>query len=149
MENQIPNCSDCRQRPVIDHNYPLKMACTFRAYRDGESIEEGAGETEVISSKAIRFRASRQVARHATDLSVSVAWPIALEDGTALQVVFSGRPIWDDEIFAGIVIERYEFRTRRTASGNLGRGAAAAAYLQTKVAASSGLPFPLQCAVAG
>ena len=92
------------------------MPCAFRVYEDGELIQEGAGETVQMSSKAIVFRPSRLITPRATELSVSVAWPITLEDGTALQVVFTGRPCWDRGVFAGIEIDRYQFRTRRSAA---------------------------------
>lgn len=116
MKNQTPISCECRQRPAIDHNYPLVMPCAFRAYEDGELIQEGAGETVRMSSKAIVFRPSRLIAPRATELSVSVAWPVTLEDGTALQVVFTGRPCWERGVFTGIEIERYQFRTRRSAA---------------------------------
>lgn len=115
MENETPKSPERRERPAIDHVYPLRMPCTFRVFRKGESIGEGSGETDLISSKTVIFTTSRIVAEHATEVSVSVAWPAMLEDGTALQVVFSGRPMWEDGDFAGIFIERYQFRTRRTA----------------------------------
>jgi hypothetical protein len=116
MKNQTPISCECRQRPAIDHNYPLVMPCAFRAYEDGELIQEGAGETVRMSSKAIVFRASRLIAPRATEVSVSVAWPVTLEDGTALQVVFTGRPCWERGVFAGLEIDRYQFRTRRSAA---------------------------------
>ena len=116
MKNQTPISCECRQRPAIDHNYPLVMPCAFRAYEDGELIQEGAGETVRMSSKAVLFRPSRFIPPQANELSVSVAWPATLGDGTALQVVFTGRPCWERGVFAGIEIERYQFRTRRSAA---------------------------------
>jgi hypothetical protein len=116
MKNQTPISCECRRRPAIDHNYSLVMPCAFRAYTDGELIQEGAGETVRMSSKVVLFRPARFIPAQATELSVSVAWPVTLEDGTALQLVFSGRPYWERGVFAGIEIERYQFRTRRSAA---------------------------------
>jgi hypothetical protein len=119
MENETPKLPERCQRPVISHAYPLRMPCTFRVFRNGESIEKGSGQTELISSKTVLFKTSRFIAKDVTDVSVSVAWPVTLEDGTALQVVFSGRPMWVDDNFAGIFIRGYQFRTRRTAGDRL------------------------------
>jgi hypothetical protein len=89
------------------------MACSYRIYRNEVLLQDGAGETLEISSHTVKFKPSTNVAEAATEISISIPWPMNLEDGTRLQLVFSGTPIWEGPAFDGIRITRYEFRTRR------------------------------------
>jgi hypothetical protein len=47
-------------------------------------------------------------------VEVSVNWPVALEGGCPLKFVAVGRVVRAEETRAAMLIEQYEFRTRRT-----------------------------------
>jgi hypothetical protein len=88
------------------------MSCSYRVYKGDTLIQDGAGETVEISSHAVKFVPSAEVSEAATEISLSVPWPVSLEDGAKLQVVFSGTPVWMDSRFQGMRVAKYEFRTR-------------------------------------
>ena len=96
--------------------YPLTLAFTYTAYREGTVIKRGTGETMEMSSFAVRARFAEPIPAEVTDLKLSVAWPATLGDGTNLQFVIEGRPSWEGARME-VQFCRYEFRTapRRSA----------------------------------
>lgn len=79
-------------------------------------MQGGAGETLEISSYAVKFRATTVIEDTATEIRVSIPWPVSLDDGAKLQLVVTGTPIWQGPDFEGIRIVKYEFRTRHCAA---------------------------------
>jgi hypothetical protein len=90
----------------------MHIGCSYRVYKGDTLIQDGAGETVEISSHMVKFVSSSEVPETATEISLSVPWPVSLEDGAKLQVVFSGTPVWMDSRFQGMRVAKYEFRTR-------------------------------------
>ncbi len=91
--------------------YPIRLALAYSAFRNGAVVQRGNGETVEISSTRVRLTSVDVLDRGITDIQLSVAWPVALEDGTPLQFVVRGRPAWDGEQLAAVVVSSYEFRT--------------------------------------
>ena len=79
-----------------------------------DRVEKGSGRTTEISSEIVRFSSLERVAPETTALELSIHWPVALKDGTKLQLVLEGKPILADDVFRGMRITKYEFRTRAT-----------------------------------
>jgi hypothetical protein len=88
------------------------MTCSYRVHGSGFLLQEGSGETVELSSRLVKFKPCENVTMAATDIDVSIPWPAELGDGTKLQVVFKGKPIWEGSTFLGMSITRHEFRTR-------------------------------------
>lgn len=139
MENSLPKSPKGRKRPLAPRNFPIRIACTIRAYRAGELIQEISGETVEISSSVVKVRTSQFVTNRTMEVSVYVLWPVTLEDGTALQLVFSGVPIWDEGVLGGIAIQRYQFRTRAAAA----QRPAVSERVQAFPAAPRPMPYPM------
>jgi hypothetical protein len=79
-----------------------------------DRVERGSGRTSEISSEVVRFSSLERVAPETTEIELSVHWPVALKDGTKLQLVLKGKPILAGDVFRGMRITKYEFRTRAT-----------------------------------
>ena len=90
--------------------YPVMLAFTYTAYREGTVIKRGTGETTEMSSFAVRARFAEPIPAEVTDLTLSVVWPATLGDGTNLQFVIEGRPSWEGARME-VRFWRYEFRT--------------------------------------
>ena len=90
--------------------YPLTLAFTYAAYREGRVIQRGTGETMEMSSFAVRAKFAEAIPAEVTDLRLSIAWPATLGDGTNLQFVIEGRPSWEGARME-VRFWRYEFRT--------------------------------------
>jgi hypothetical protein len=73
--------------------------------------EKGLGATLDMSSRGLCFTTEISL-RPGSRLQVAVDWPVALNDGVRLRLVARGRVIWSDSGRTGMVIEKYEFRTR-------------------------------------
>jgi hypothetical protein len=79
-----------------------------------DRIQRGSGRTTEITSEIVRFSSFERLAPEATELELSIHWPVALQDGTKLQLVLHGKAIWDGAVFGGMRITKHEFRTRAT-----------------------------------
>jgi hypothetical protein len=75
--------------------------------------ESGAGKTLDISSGGVFFETVQRL-RSGKRVEVSVNWPVALEGGCPLKFVAVGRVVRAEDTRAAMLIEQYEFRTRRT-----------------------------------
>ena len=91
--------------------YPIRLMLSYSAYRNGDVIQRGAGQTIEMSSTRIRIKSAETLDPSATEIKLSIAWPIPLEDGTGLQFVVQGRPAWDEAESGTVLIASYEFRT--------------------------------------
>lgn len=111
MENQSAAPTKyCRKRPRGKY-YPIKLACTYLAFRHGRVIEHGAAQTEEMSSTGVRLRSLDKIDMTATEIELSIAWPAKLPDGASLQFVVQGRPCWKGLKLAEVLIVKHEFRT--------------------------------------
>ncbi len=108
--------------------YPIRLTLAYQAYRNGDVIQRGVGQTVEMSSTRIRIVSPETLDRSATEIKLSIAWPIPLEDGTPLQFVVQGRPAWNEAESGMVLIASYEFRTapkRPLSSANAPNAAAA------------------------
>jgi hypothetical protein len=71
----------------------------------------GEGATLDISRRGMCFTTGVE-APLGLRVQVSVDWPVALEDKVPLQLVARGRVVWSEDGRSGMIIEKYEFRTR-------------------------------------
>ncbi len=104
------------ERRARSRSFPLKMACSYRAFKGGARIQEGDGETVEISSHTVKFRTPTIIETTAEAICVSIPWPVCLDDGAKLQLVVTGAPIWHGPMFEGVRIEKHEFRIRHCRS---------------------------------
>ena len=91
--------------------YPIEMACSYRVRVGRNRILEGSGSTSQISSHTVLFKPWDPIPPNAKEIELLIPWPVALPDGTRLQLFLQGKPFWAGPLF-GIQIRRYEFRTR-------------------------------------
>ena len=101
--------------------YPLRLSFSFMAYRRGNVIQSGVGQTFEISSTGIRVNLAEALSPEVTEIKLSIAWPAILDDGTNLQFVVQGRPA---SISAGsmemeIAILSHEFKTAARRAANV------------------------------
>ncbi len=91
--------------------YPLKLDFSYQAYRRGRAIQRGTGQTVEMSRQVIRMRPIEIETAGATDIKLQIAWPAALDDGTRLQLIVQGRPIWNRSQLVEVIVLKHEFRT--------------------------------------
>jgi hypothetical protein len=109
--------NDSRLDPAVERRgsrrFPIEQEVSYRVL-DHKAIvpESGVGRTFDISSGGVRF-ATEQRLRSGKRIEVSVNWPAVLEGGCLLKFVAVGRIVRVEDSRASIVIEQYEFRTRR------------------------------------
>lgn len=95
--------------------FPVREELKYKVLQTkGEPIT-GSGQTLDIGSGGILFTAQEKlpVGRH---VEISVNWPARLDGTCALKFVATGRVVRSDARQAAVRIERYEFKTRGTAS---------------------------------
>lgn len=89
--------------------------------RESKAIQfTGAGKTVDISSGGILFTTSGPLPLGRL-VEISINWPARLEGTCPLQLVATGRIVRADAAKAAMRIERYEFRTRSSATLTAGR----------------------------
>ena len=75
--------------------------------------ESGAGITLDISSGGVLFETEQRL-RLGKRVELAMNWPVPLEGGCLLKFVAVGRIVRAEDNRAAMVIEQYEFRTRRS-----------------------------------
>jgi hypothetical protein len=68
-----------------------------------------------ISSKGLLFRSNEQLLACQL-VRVALDWPVRLENQVPLKLVAEGRIVRSDDSQTAMTIDRYEFRTRRSAA---------------------------------
>jgi hypothetical protein len=110
--------TDSRLDPAVERRaskrFPIEQEVSYRVL-DHKAIvpESGVGRTFDISSGGILF-ATEQRLRSGKRIELSVNWPAVLDGGCLLKVVAVGRIVRVEDARASIIIEQYEFRTRRS-----------------------------------
>jgi hypothetical protein len=95
-----------------NNRFPLQVDLRYRIVRT-RLATEGSGKTLNMASSGILFTTQEPIpVGHLIELAVS--WPARLSGSCALQLVASGRVVRSDSRRAAMVIQRYEFRTRRS-----------------------------------
>jgi len=102
------------------NRFPVREEVRYRILQSKAVQLTGAGKTVDISSGGILFTTSEPLPPGRL-VEISVNWPARLDGTCPLQLVATGRIVRADDARAAVRIERYEFRTR--ASATLAAGA--------------------------
>jgi hypothetical protein len=91
--------------------YFLSLEMTYTVFIANKAVARGVGQTIDCSSAGLRF-VSDQPIGVGRKLEIEVQWPMTLDDGVPLKVVFSGKSVRAENRETAIRIVGYEFRTR-------------------------------------
>ena len=94
--------------------FPVREEVRYRVLHSKSAPMIGAGKTLNISSRGILFTTEERLPMGRL-VELSVDWPARLGGTCLLQFVAVGRVIRAENSRAAVRIERYEFKTRRTA----------------------------------
>jgi hypothetical protein len=113
MKEQDPKLGSAIERRA-SKRFPIEQEALYKIL-DHRAVapETGAGKTLDISSSGVFFETVQRL-RFGKRVEVSVNWPVALEGGCPLKFVVVGRVVRAEDTRAAMLIEQYEFRTRRT-----------------------------------
>ena len=92
--------------------YPIELPIEYET-KEKYSVA-GHGRTRAISSEAIHFEADRGLPQN-RKIRLTLAWPAALPDGTALNLWIIGTVTRSALCEVEVQISSYEFRTRPAA----------------------------------
>ncbi len=95
--------------------FPVQEEVTYRLLPRRSEQACGTGHTVNISSKGILFTTEEELPVGRL-VELSVSWPARLHGTCALKFVVIGRVLRSEAHIAAIEMEKYEFRTRGTAS---------------------------------
>jgi hypothetical protein len=95
--------------------FPLREEVTYKVLNTEEVKISGTGKTLNIGSGGILFSTEERLPMGWT-VELSVNWPARIGGTCALKFVAVGRVVRSDFDKAVVRIERYEFKTRGTAS---------------------------------
>jgi len=95
--------------------FPLREEVTYKVLNTRAVKISGTGKTLNIGSGGILFSTEERLPMGRT-VELSVSWPARLGGTCPLKFVAVGRVVRSDPDKAVVRIERYEFRTRGTAS---------------------------------
>jgi hypothetical protein len=93
------------------NRYFLNLDLTYTVFVRGKTVDSGGGRTIDCSSAGLRFTGERPIGVGRT-IELAIRWPMTLDDGVPLNLVFSGKSVRVDDCETAIRIEGYEFRTR-------------------------------------
>ena len=107
-----------QRRHSVGAYYPLTLAFSYTAYSNGHVVQRGTGESIEISSSGVRVKTAESVDASVNQMRLSIAWPVALDDGTKLQLVVQGPVARAHATLMEVTFWQYEFRTvaRRAAN---------------------------------
>jgi CheY-like chemotaxis protein len=95
--------------------FPCRLAVSYQTLEHPILSGQGTSETLNISSKGLLFTSNEQF--HQGQLvQVALDWPARLENQIPLKLVAEGRIVRNSNGQTAMTIEKYEFRTRRTAA---------------------------------
>jgi hypothetical protein len=94
--------------------FPLREEVTYKVINTRAAQISGTGKTLNIGSGGILFSTENRLPMGRT-VELSVSWPARLGGTCPLKFVAVGRVVRSDIDKAVVRIERYEFKTRRTA----------------------------------
>jgi len=107
------------RRQSVGAYYPLKLAFSYTAYCDGHVVQRGTGETAEISSSGVRVKTAESVDENVNQMRLAIAWPVALDDGTKLQLVVQGPVAHAAATLMEVTFWQYEFRTAARRAGSV------------------------------
>lgn len=94
-----------------NHSYPVQLELRYKVFRDGQPVEHGNGQTQLLSSSEVVFTADHPLPLGAVE--VALDWPFWLDGVCPLQVVVFGDVLHGSDQTVTVRIKRHEFRTRR------------------------------------
>ena len=95
--------------------FPVKEDVKYTVVHSRSHKTSGSGKTLNFGSGGLLFTTEDRLPVGRT-VELSVTWPALLEGKCPLQFVATGRVVRSENNRAAVKIERYEFRTRGTAS---------------------------------
>jgi hypothetical protein len=99
----------------MTNRFPVKEELQYRVLHAKSLNMTGSGQTLNISSGGILFTTEDRLPMGRM-VELSVNWPAKLGGSCPLKFVATGRVLRAEATRAAVRIERYEFRTRRTAA---------------------------------
>ena len=98
--------------------FPVKEEVRYKVLNSKGPSVTGTGQTLNIGSGGILFTTEERLPIGRM-VEIAVNWPARLGGGCPLKFVATGRVIRSDDKTAVMRIERYEFRTRSVAAGQV------------------------------
>ena len=106
------------------NRFPLREGVRYRIVQSRSAKITGSGTTLNIGSSGILFTTEEKLPVGRM-VELSVNWPARLDGVCPLQFVATGRVVRSDHQRAAVRIEKYEFRTRSSATVAAGATAVA------------------------
>jgi DNA-binding NarL/FixJ family response regulator len=94
--------------------FPCRLAVSYQTLEHPVFSGQGTSETLNISSKGMLFTSNEQF-QAGQLVQVSLDWPARLENQIPLKLVAEGRIVRNSNGQTAMTIDKYEFRTRKTA----------------------------------
>jgi len=92
--------------------FPVSMDLEYWVLSGRAVMPGGRGKSVNMSSGGVLFRSAEPVPA-GTRLELSIDWPARLDDSVGLKLRVTGHAIRGENGCTAVVMERYEFRTRR------------------------------------
>jgi hypothetical protein len=109
----LEGLSDRRQ-----HNrFALSVSVRYRLLRPKSLRVQGAGKTLNASSGGVLFTTEGEL-WNGSQVELAVSWPVRLGGGCPLQLVVVGRVVRSSGAQAAVRIERYQFKTCKSATSS-------------------------------
>jgi hypothetical protein len=93
-----------------NRRYEIALDLRWRLTYRNRLIDTGFGRTVDLSSRGALFKTDRELPV-GLRISLSVEWPVLLNDATRLQLIVEGEIVRSARTWAAIRAERHEFRT--------------------------------------
>jgi hypothetical protein len=93
-----------------NRRYDVRLEARWKLLRRRRVLDQGACQTLDFSSGGILLAVDRAFPI-GLSVELSIAWPVALDDRTPLQLAVAGRVVRSDNGRAAIRLTQYEFRT--------------------------------------
>jgi hypothetical protein len=109
LSKTFRDAGDSEQRRTA--RYFLSLDLTYTVFIGSRAVDRGSGQTIDCSSAGLRFVSDRPIGV-GRKLEIEIQWPMTLDDGVPLKLVFSGKSVRAENGQTAIRIVGYEFRTR-------------------------------------
>jgi CheY-like chemotaxis protein len=110
--------SEGDKEAVIERRIKTRFSCrldlSYQTLEPPILSGQGTSETLNISSKGLLFRTNEPLVAGQL-VRVAVDWPVRLENQVPLKLIAEGRVVRSDDSLTALTVDKYEFRTRRSA----------------------------------
>ncbi len=96
------------------NDYPIRLELRYKIRDDSRRV--GVGQTERIGSRQLTFTADQPM-QPRTMLEISISWPALLNHSVPLKLVLEGTVARQEGSIITVRVLKYQFRTRRVATG--------------------------------